>query len=194
VIIEIALASAAVALASAVARAVAVRRAERAAGERARRDAADTRTAPRGLRVGDVLLHIGDELWLAGMIELDEEGSRIRLFRAPENARASWVAQLDDDARELALLSESDELPEGGIPDRLPIGGRVLSLERRGRARVRGTGERLPPIAERARFTVLGDAGGRVAIVVELEGAPRLTLLGDRVDRALFDLLPGGDV
>nr|MDQ3036205.1 hypothetical protein [Myxococcota bacterium] len=169
------------------------RRAERDEDAARRADelakAADPR---RGLRVGDVLLHIGDSLWLAGAIELDEEGTTIVLFRTPENTRASWVAQLDDEACELALLSESTEIPDGSIPDRLPVGGRLLSLSKRGRARVRTRGEHLPKIGATARFTILSDVGGRMAIVIDFDGAPRLTLVGDRVERALIDVLPGG--
>lgn len=191
-IVELAVGAAAVVVASAVARALMQRRTEREAERLRRLDAAAAATDPRrGLKVGDVLLHIGDELWLAGRLELDEEGTPLVLFRAPESPRAGWVAQLDEQARELALLTESSEVPEGHVPDRLPIGGRILSLHRRGSARVRAEGEHLPAHAPRARFTVLSDAGGRLAIVVDFDGAPRLTLIGDRVERALIDVLPG---
>ncbi|UJR85168.1 hypothetical protein [Sandaracinus amylolyticus] len=193
-IIELAVSAAAVVVASAVARAIVQRRAAQDAEREKRLAAAARANDPRrGLRVGDVLLHVGDELWLAGMIELDEEGTLLSIFRAPENTRTAWVAQLDDEARELALLSHSDEVPEGHVPDRLPLGGRVLSLLRRGSAKVRGHGEHLPPHGAKARFTILHDAGGRVAMVIDFEGAPRLTLVGDRVERALIDVLPGGE-
>ena len=192
-IIEIAVGAAAVVVASAVARVVVQRRTAREAEHARRLEAAAAASDPRrGLEVGDVLLHIGDELWLAGRLELDEEGTPLILFRAPESPRAGWVAQLDGDARELALLVESTEVPEGQVPDRLPLGGRILSLHRRGSARVRAEGEHLPAHAPRARFTILADAGGRLAVVVDFEGAPRLTLVGDRVERALIDVLPGG--
>lgn len=193
-IVELAVGAAAVVLASAVARVVVQRRAAREAERDRRLEAAARASDPRrGLKVGDVLLHVGDELWLAGRLELDEEGTKVALFRAPGSARAGWIAQLDDEARELALLAESVEVPEGHVPDRLPIGGRLLSLHRRGSARVRGEGEHLPAHAPKARFTILADAGGRLAIVVDFEGAPRLTLVGDRVERALIDVLPGGE-
>jgi hypothetical protein len=195
VILELVLGAAAIAAATAVARVVLERRAQREE-ERLRKVAsAAAATDPRrGLRVGDVLLHVGDELWLAGLVELDEEGTRIRLFRVPASPRASWVAQLDDEARELALLSESPDIPDGSVPDRLPLGGRLLSLRKRGRAKARGDGESIPAIGAAARFTILGDAGGRIVIVVDFEGAPRLALVGDRVERALVDVLPGDDV
>src|SRR5690348_2253876 len=48
-------------------------------------------SGPRGLRVGDVLLYADTELWLAGMIELDEEGLACRVFPTPGGLRSSWV-------------------------------------------------------------------------------------------------------
>jgi hypothetical protein len=194
VIIELAVGAAAFAVAGAIARALTQRRFEREQ-ERARRLelAARALDPRRGLRVGDVLLHVGDSLWLSGGLELDEEGSVLRLFRSPESPRASWIAQLDEEGSELALLSEASEVPEGSVPDRLPVGGRLLSLLRRGRARVRGEGEHLPPHGPSALFTLLSDVGGRLLVVVDFEGAPRLALSGDRVERALFDVLPGGE-
>lgn len=195
-IVELAIGAAAVVVASAIARAVAVRRAEREAEAGRKRELAARAAEPRrGLRVGDVLLYVGDELWLAGALELDEEGTRIWLFRAPENARVGWVVQLDERGDELALALESAEIPEGPVPDRLPLGGRLLSLRRRGRAKVRARGEQVPKVGagSAARFVVLEDAGGRMAVVVDLEGAGRVALVGDRVERALIDVLPGGD-
>lgn len=192
-ILEIAIASTIVMAASAVARVVVQQRAQREAARAKLAADAAAIEARRGLRVGDVLLHIGDELWLAGAIELDEEGTPLVLFRTPGSARATWIAQLDDDARELALLAESSEIPEGTVPDRLPIAGRLLSLRRRGRARVTTRGEHVPALPASARFTILADAGGRTAIVVDFEGTgTRIALVGDRVEPALIDVLPGG--
>lgn len=194
-IIELALGAAAMFVASAVARALVQRREDREAEAAQRAEDVAKATDPRrGMRVGDVLLYTSDELWLAGAIELDEEGTTFVLFRAPENERAPWVAQLDEEGRELVLLAESTEIPEGSIPDRLRVAGRLLSLHRRGRARVSGRGEHLPELGATAAFTMLSDVGGRMAIVIDFEGAPRLTLVGDRVERALIDVLPGGDV
>lgn len=190
-IVELALASAAILVAGAVARAVAAGRARRETERATRRDERDAPEPSKGLRVGDVLLHVGDELWLAGAVELDEEGARLVLFSVPESARATWVLQLDEDGLELVLMRETTEIPEGSVPDRLPLGGRLLSLRKRGRARTRASGE-APSIGAQARYTILADAGGRTAIVVEFEGAPRIALVGDRVERALIDVLPGG--
>lgn len=149
---------------------------------------------PRGLIVGDVLLYADTELWLAGMIELDEEGFVARLFPTPGAVRAEWVAQLDENAQEVATLAPTDDVPAGPVPESLPIGGRRLSLERRGQASVRIDGEHLPRTSPRGKYVVLSDAGGRVLVVVDFEKAPRLALLGDRIERHMIDLLPGGDL
>ncbi len=148
----------------------------------------------RGLRVGDVLLYADTELWLAGMLELDEEGFVARLFPTPGGNHSEWVAQLDEDAGDLALLSPTDEVPEGPVPESLPMGGRRLTLERRGQAVLRIDGEHLPRTNPAGRFCVLSDAGGRVLVVLDFDKAPRLALLGERVARHMIDLLPGGDL
>lgn len=149
---------------------------------------------PRGLRVGDVLLYADTELWLAGMLQLDEEGFVLRLFPTPGGLRAEWVAQLDEEARDLATLEATDEVPAGTVPEELPIGGRRLTLERRGHADVRSEGEHLPRTNDRGRYVVLSDAGGRVLVVVDFDKAPRIALAGDRVAKHMVDLLPGGDL
>lgn len=149
---------------------------------------------PRGLLVGDVLLYADTELWLAGMLELDEEGFVARLFPTPGGLRADWVAQLDEEATDLATLSKTDEVPAGAVPESLPIGGRRLTLERRGHAVVRAQGEHLPRTGGKGAYCLLSDAGGRVLIVLDFDKAPRLALTGDRVERHMIDLLPGGDL
>lgn len=151
------------------------------------------RVGPRGLLVGDVLLYGDTELWLAGAIELDEEGLVARLFPTPGALRSEWLAQLDEEARDLATMSLCDEVPAGAVPESLPIGGRRLTLERRGHAEVRCEGESLPRTQTRGRYSLLSDAGGRVLFVLDFDKAPRLALSGDRVARHMMDLLPGGD-
>lgn len=150
-------------------------------------------SGPRGLRVRDVLLYTDAELWLAGMIELDEEGFVMRLFAAPAGGRASWVAQLDTEANDIALLDTTKDVPDGLVPQSLPIGGYRLSLHKRGTASIRHEGEHLPRLANRARYTWLEGPGGRIAIVVDFDKGERLALAGERLGREMFDLLPGGD-
>ncbi len=151
------------------------------------------RTGPRGLRVGDVLLYADTELWLAGMFELDEEGLVARVFRAPGNAKADWVVQLDDEAEDIAIGRETDEVPDGRVPAELPIRGMRLSLRRRADALVTKEGDNLPPISESAHAVILGGAGGRTLLVVDFQGAGRISLDLERVGREMLELLPGGD-
>ena len=49
------------------------------------------------------------------MLELDEEGLVARLFPTPGALRSEWVAQLDEEARDVATLSETDEVPAGSV-------------------------------------------------------------------------------
>jgi hypothetical protein len=151
------------------------------------------RSGPRGLLVGDVLLYADEELWLAGCVDLDEEGFAVRLFPTPGAKRASWVAQLDPEGREIALLKETDEVPEGRVPESLPIAGLRLALRRRGHARVSAEGDCLPLVTEQAAFTVLGGAAGKTLVVVDFVAGDRLALAGERVTREMLELLPGGD-
>lgn len=148
--------------------------------------------SPRGLRVDDVLLFADDEMWLAGEIYLDEEGFALCLFCTPGSPRSEWLVQLDVEAREVALLHATDEVPGGVVPTELPVGGMRLSLRRRGHADVHSHGDQLPLTTERARYALLGGPGGRTLVVVDFEGGDRLALLGESVRREMLDLLPGG--
>jgi len=173
----------------------AAKKAERGKGKKGPKRKRDIeRSGPRGLRVGDVILYADTELWLSGCIELVEEGLVARLFPCPGSERAEWVAQLDEDGNDLATLAPADDVPDGPVPESLPIDGRRLALERRGAAEVTTTGEHLPRTAARASYTLLSDAGGRVLIVVDFVNAPRLALSGDRLSKHMIDLLPGGDL
>jgi hypothetical protein len=40
---------------------------------------------------------------------------------------------------------------------------------------------------------VLAGPGGRTLVVVDFDDGERLALVGDRVPRAMLDLLPGGE-
>lgn len=191
--IELAIGAAAVVVASALARAVLQNRLDREVqAKRRAEELAQLMDPRRGLQVGDVLLHLGESFWLSGSIELDEEGRRFTLFRSPENAEISWVLQLDEEGRDLALLSECSEIPEGAVPAQLRLGGRLLSLERRGRASARGKGEHLPKLTPKASFTLLSDAGGKMAMVIDFDKGERLSLWGERKERALLEVLPSG--
>lgn len=194
IVLEVMVGAGLVVAGAAAARALWRRRRDESAAPAAEGPARKASGGPRGLRVGDVLLHDDTELWLAGMIALDEEGLVARVFPTPGARRSEWMAQLDPDAADLATLRPTDEVPEGLLPDALPLGGRRLTLERRGQAVVQTEGEHLPRTSGKASYCLLSDAGGRVALVIDFEKAPRLALLGDRVSRHQVELLPGGDL
>lgn len=155
---------------------------------------AKAQSGPRGLLVGDVLLYADSEFWLAGCIELDEEGFVARVFSSPGGGRAEYVIQLDDRATDIVTASVTDEVPEGPVPEALPIDGRRLQLEARGTASVRSWGDDLPRTSKSATYTLLSGVGGRVLLVLDFAKAPRVALVGDRVGRHMIDLLPGGDI
>lgn len=193
-IIELLLGAGLVLAGAATARVLNRRRVEDDGRDEPPSDATSPVEEPRGLCVGDVLLHADTELWLAGVIALDEEGFVARIFPTPGGVGSDWVAQLDENATDLAALRATDEVPAGAVPESLPIAGRRLSLERRGHALVETDGEHLPRTSPRAAYSILSEAGGRVLVVLDFEKAPRLAIVGDRLTRAMVDLLPGGDL
>ncbi len=149
--------------------------------------------SPRGLRVGDVILYADTELWLAGEVYLDEEGFALSLFAAPGAARATHIAQLDAEARDVAFLAHTDEVPGGAVPTELPIEGLRLKLRRRGHADVRTEGEHLPLTTARAEYVILGGPGGKTLVVIDFEAGDRIALHGEVMGPEMYDLLPGGD-
>ncbi len=149
---------------------------------------------PRGLRERDVLLLGRDEVVLEGGLELEEDGLVVRVFRGLGLPRAEWVLQLDPEARDIALGRGCSDVPDGSVPEALPIGGRTVRVRRRGTARVRSLGEGTPAFSL-AHFAVLDERGGRVLVVVDPHPmGERLAIVAERLDARTFDVLPGGDV
>jgi len=147
--------------------------------------------APRGLRVGDVILYEGDELWLAGSLELREEATFVaRLFRTPEGKAGDWVAHFDERAQEIAVLSETDAVPPGRVPAELRHRQMVHQLRGRGPVTVRSQGADLPRSAQ-ADYTLLRASAGRLLLVLDFADGTRLSLSGDSVSENFFELLPG---
>lgn len=146
----------------------------------------------RGLRCGDVITAPGLEVALHAMIELEEEGVVLRAFRTLE-VNERWLVQLDAHAKRLALGARSDEIPDGAVPEVLPVGGRRVRIERRGRALVRLEGPELPAM-QRVQYVVMSERAGRVLVVIDPEDGPRLALHLDELDIRGVDVLRGGDV
>ncbi len=170
------------------------RRHRSSVAERIRSDTTPRLQEPRGLRVGDVLLHDDREYWLAGALHLEEDGLVLRAFRCPGAPDSAWIVQLDAEANELALCAPLDSLPEGHVPDTLSVGEFRFALRRRGQARITVEGSDVPRGLNRTRYNVLRGPGGRVLVVLDLEDGSRLALVGPPIDRGRIDLLPGGDL
>ena len=148
---------------------------------------------PRGLKERDVLNLGRDSVVLEPGLELDESGLVLRAFRAL-GTPAEWVLQLDVEARDIALGAACTEVPDGAVPEALPIGGRTLRVRRRGTGRVQATGTSPAPFTL-AHFVLLDERGGRVLIVLDPQptGA-RLAIAAERIDLRSVDILQGGDV
>jgi hypothetical protein len=153
---------------------------------------AAARPTERGLVSGDVLMIPGEELALGGSIALDEGGFVLRAFSLVAAANDRWLVQLDPDARDLVLTSETDVVGDSHVPSTLPVGGRTLTLEKRGTARLTAAGEGVPDVdGKLAPYVVLGERGGRVVVVIDAPNR-RLALLGERLDPRVVDKLGGG--
>lgn len=151
-------------------------------------------SGPRGLRERDVLTFGREEVVLESGLVLDEDGHVLRAFRTLGLARAEWVLQLDLEARDVALGRACTDVPDGAVPEALPVDGRVLRVRRRGTARVRPTGTGELGFSS-ARFSVLDERGGRVLVVLDPQPTGgRIAIVADRLDARTFDVLPGGDV
>jgi hypothetical protein len=125
-------------------------------------------------------------------VALDEEGPVCRLFRTPGAKHATWLVELDEEGKEVALLRETDQVPAGPVPERLPIDGIRLALRKRGDAEVTSAGEQLPTVEKKARYAILQGPGGKLLVVVDFDREDRIALAGERVGPEMFDLLPGG--
>ena len=144
------------------------------------------------LKLGDVLLYLDDELWLAGSVSLTDGSLRLRLFSVPAARSATWLGELDGHSGDLALLREESDVPAGALPDVVSLGGRVLTLRDRTNVHIACAGEHLPTFAGRYLCTRFEAAGGRVLLVLDAADGTRLALGGERMPRALFEVLPGG--
>lgn len=165
---------------------------KRAASAEATQAAATEREATRGLGLGDVVLYMGDELWLAGALELDEEGFVMKVFRCPGGREATHLVQLDRDAREVMLAKDAGAaVASGALPSEMRLGNASFTMRRRGAARLVSRGERIIGTAATCRYTWFTAPGGKVLIAIDPEGGARLSLIGDQVPREMIEILPG---
>ncbi len=192
-ILELAVGAALITAGSALGRVLWSRRgrARRAASAEAKTPKIPPKTRGAGLHPGDVLMLSGAEHALDRASELDD-GGLLRILETID-AKPRYVVQLDALGERLVVAEPYEGLPEGRVADVVPLGVRSLQLVRRGEAvaaRVLDDHEGI--ITGRCRFIVLADRAGKHLVVLEPEGAPRLCLVGDLVDRRLADILPGG--
>lgn len=143
------------------------------------------------LGVGDVLLHMDAELWLAGCVSLHSGGPVLRLFPTPGGGEIEFVLELSPPPVRWAALRATQAIEPGAVPERLTIEGLPLVLERRGLARAYASGEHVPKITERAEYTIHRGPGGRCAVVLDFIGGERLALAGEELQRDWVDRLPG---
>ncbi len=152
---------------------------------------AQTVTASRdGVRVGDVLTHMGDSFWLSGELLLKREGSvALRLFVAPEKGVDRWLA-LTRDGQSVWVLEVSRPLEAMGFPGvEVPLGGRTLRRTEHGSVAIEPSGEGTLGWEGLGRFAVFR-SHDKVALF--LEGANRtrvLALEGREIPRQLVQKL-----
>ncbi|MEM9861217.1 MAG: hypothetical protein AAF938_06355 [Myxococcota bacterium] len=151
-------------------------------------ESAPAPSGPRGLKVGDVILHGADEAWLGGMLEANEEGRFVvRLFHAPGSP---WVAQLDARAERIAYV-EAIELADGAVPAELVRKGIRHHLERRAEVQLSRAGEDVPE-GDAADYVCLTGSAGRVVLSFDI-GEKRHAFAGEVIPRAMLEVLPGDD-
>lgn len=144
--------------------------------------------APGEWRVGDVLLHLSDEYWLAGELSLLREGSTVvRLFSAPERGSSRWLA-VPRAGDSVYVLHADATLAALGWPGmEVPLRGATLRPLEQGNCAIAVQGE------VEARWEGLGRYGvfralETVALVLE-QGGQRLALSGKAVPRRLLEKL-----
>lgn len=141
----------------------------------------------RALRVGDVVAAEGGDHWLVGAYRLDDDGQRTLLLSSSEG---SFFLEHEASTGSIALLESTDCVPAGTVPDRLPVGPLGLTLRQRSFARATIEGSFAHACAGPCELVLLGDAAGRILLVLDHQGG-RLALLGRRLDRHEYDTLPG---
>lgn len=152
------------------------------------RPSAPVEVDPTRVKVGDVLLYLGESYWLAGELSLQREGSAaLRVFSAPEKGKARWVA-FPRQGDSLYILDEDEALRGMGWPGvELMLRGRTLRAQEQGSCAVAPAGEVGAGWEGVGRYAIFR-ALETVAVVIE-QGANRLALSGKMVPRALVERL-----
>jgi hypothetical protein len=166
---------------------------------RKRRKGTPTETAPTATtreprvmagehRVGDVLLYMGEEYWLAGELALVREGSpALRLYSAPERGRDRWLA-VPREGESLYVLRVDDHIAGLGWPGmEVPYKGLTLRPVEQGACAIVPSGEVEQRWEGLGRYAVFR-SGETMAVVLE-QGKQRLSLAGKSFPRRIFEKL-----
>ena len=139
-------------------------------------------------RVGDVLLYMGDEYWLAGELCLTRDGSAaMRLYSAPERGKDRWLA-FPREGEAAYVLRADDAIEAMGWPGtEIPRGATVLRPVEQGACVIAPSGEVEQRWEGVGRYAVFR-AMEQVAVVVEQSGQ-RLALAGKAIPRRLLEKL-----
>lgn len=143
---------------------------------------------PGEYKVGDVLLHMGDEYWLSGELALMREGSAaMRVCSAPERGKERWLA-FPREGESLYVLRTDEKLAAMGWPGvEIPFQGMTLRPVEQGACAIAPSGEverRWEGVGRYAVFRAMET----VAVVIE-QGTQRIALTGKAVPRRLFEKL-----
>jgi len=155
-------------------------------------EAAAQRTGPQvsreagAYRVGEVLLFMGEEYWLAGELALVREGTpALTLFVAPERAQDRWLAAPRQGDVLYALVADAPLADLGWPGVEVPSAGGTLRRVEEGACTIVPSGEVPEGWSGAGRYAVFR-AMETVAVVVE-QGSNRLALKGKTVPRRMVE-------
>ena len=141
---------------------------------------------PGAYRVGEVLLFLGDEYWLAGELALVREGTpALTLFVAPERAQDRWLGAPRQGEVLYALQADAALAGLGWPGVEVPSDGGMLRRVEEGPCTIIPSGEVPEGWSGAGRYAVF-KAMETVAVVVE-QGSNRLSLKGKTVPRRLVE-------
>lgn len=155
-------------------------------------EASAQRTGPQvsreagAYRVGEVLLFMGEEYWLAGELALVREGTpALTLFVAPERAQDRWLAAPRQGDVLYALVTDAPLADLGWPGVEVPSAGGTMRRVEEGACTIVPSGEVPEGWSGAGRYAVFR-AMETVAVVVE-QGSNRLALKGKTVPRRMVE-------
>lgn len=154
----------------------------------------------RDMRSGDILMHDGTDYLVEGVIAYDEDGHRWSAGRVLDNDDERWIVVGLERGGALVVrmmrLDSSIEI-EGFPPDTLMVGSTRFSMNKRGTATARISGETgvgraagtTAECVERCRWW-LYEAPGDDTVIVEQWSTAYRVLRGTKIDPSVFELMP----